>query len=407
VNDGQNRVYMSVGHGQMMTDAIKPLEMSFFQLLSDNYPLRNAGGRLFVDLTHDLASPIGRKIVLGPMGKNDPLMQNAIKSLMQRKHFMKLLPRGKRIFSMRTKGLSWALPIQAIKIYRKNDVAIIQNLISHNEASIRDLQQRIANVSEDELFAFILQDHKQLKEIMYDPRSLGAIIVGVYAANWINKKIEKWLGEKSAADTLSQSVANNVTSEMGLALLDVSDVVRQYPAVIEFFHHATDETFFEDLTKLEGGDAVSDSMQAYLEKYGMRCSGEIDITRPRWSEKPTALIPMILSNVKNFEPNAHSVKFEQGRLEAEQEGRDLLSRLDQLPGGKQKAQKTKKMISVLRNFIGYREYPKYAFIQRYYIYKQALLKDAGKLVQKGVIQEKEDIYFLSFEELRRLFAQTG
>jgi len=400
VRDGKNRVYMSFGHQQMMTEAIKPLGMSFLQLISGDFPVRKAGGRLFWDVTHDLASPIGRKIILSTVGKNDPLMQNAILNLMKRKAFMKSLPHGKRSISMRTEGLSWSVPIQAIKIYRKNDVAIIQNLISHNEASIRDLQQRIANVSGDELFPFILQDYKQLKEIMYDPRGMGAIIVGVFAAGWINKKMEKWLGEKSAADTLSQSVANNVTSEMGLVLLDVSDVVRQYPAVIEYFHHASDETFFEDLSKLEGGKAVSYSIRAYLEKYGMRCSGEIDITKPRWSEKPTALISMILSNIKNFEPNARSVKFEQGRLEAEQKERELLSRLEQLPGGKQKAKKTKKMISVLRNFIGYREYPKYTFIQRYHIYKQALLKEAAKLVQKGVIREKEDIYYLSFEELR-------
>ena len=399
-NDGRNRIYMSFGHQQMMTDAIKPLGMSFFRFLSDDFPIRKAGGRLFIDLTHDLASPIGRRIVFSTMGKNDPLMQNAFLSLMKRKAFMKSLPRGKRTISMRTEGLSWAIPIQAIKIYRKNDVTIIQNLISQNEASIRDLQQRIANVSGDELFAFIIKDHKQLKVTMYDPRGMGVIIVGLYASGWINKKMEKWLGEKSAADTLSQSVANNVTSEMGLALLDVSDVVRQYPAVIEYFKHATDETFFEDLAKLEGGDAVSDSLRAYLEKYGMRCTGEIDITRTRWSERPTVLTPMILSNIKNFEPNARSVKFEQGRLEAEQKERELISRLQQLPGGQQKANKTKKMISVLRNFIGYREYPKYAFIQRYYIYKQALLKEAAVLVEKGVIQEREDIYYLSFEELR-------
>lgn len=91
---------------------------------------------------------------------------------------------------------------------------------------------------------------------------------------------------------------------------------------------------------------------------------------------------------------------QKGRLEAEQKERELLSRLEQLPGGKKKAKKTKKMISVLRNYTGYREYPKYAFIQRYWIYKQALLKEAAKLVQKGVIREKEDIYYLSFDELR-------
>lgn len=111
--------------------------------------------------------------------------------------------------------------------------------------------------------------------------------------------MEKWLGEKSVADTLSQSVANNVTSEMGLALLDVADVVRQYPAVIEYSRHASAETFFDDLAKLPGGDAVNRSLRAYLEKYGIRCSGEIDITKTRWSEQPTALIPMLTRSTRS------------------------------------------------------------------------------------------------------------
>jgi len=139
---------------------------------------------------------------------------------------------------------------------------------------------------------------------------------------------------------------------------------------------------------------------AYLEKYGMRCSGEIDITKPRWSEKPAILIPTILSNIKNFEPRAHSRKYEQGRQEAEQKAQDLLSRLERLPGGNRKAQKTKKAISVLRNFIGYREYPKYFMVWYFWVIKQALLREAGKLVQKGVIREKEDIYYLTFNELK-------
>jgi len=403
VQDGKNHVYMSFSHQQMMTDAMKPLGLSFFQLLgTEEISLIEAGGRLFIDLAHDLASPMGRKIVLASMGKIDPLMNNAIKSLMKRKAFMKSLSRGKRFFSMGTGYFTWALPIQFIKIYRSNNGSLVQTLMSRNEASIGDLQQRMANLSGDELFAFIIEAHKQLKEAMYDPQGMAVIYVGIYAVGWINKKMEKWLGEKSAADSLSQSVVGNVTSEMGLALLDVADVARQYPAVMEYFQHANNETFFEDLAKLEGGNAVGKSIQAYLEKYGMRCSGEIDITRPRFSEKPTTLVPMILSNIKNFEPNAHNTIFEQGLLEAKQKEQDLLNRLEQLPGGKQKAKKTRKMISRLRNFTGYREYPKYLMIGRYWIIKQALLKEAVKLVQKGVIREKEDIYYLSFEELREV-----
>jgi pyruvate,water dikinase len=76
--------------------------------------------------------------------------------------------------------------------------------------------------------------------------------------------------------------------------------------------------------------------------------------------------------------------------------------LQQLADGEQKAKETKQMIDLIRNFIGYREYPKYGIVSRYFVYKQALLKEAEQLVQANVIHEKEDIYYLTFEELREV-----
>jgi pyruvate,water dikinase len=216
---------------------------------------------------------------------------------------------------------------------------------------------------------------------------------------WINEKMNKWLGEKNVADTLSQSVANNITSEMGIALLDVADVIRPYPEVIDYLQHVKNDNFLGDLVKFDGGQETHEAISKFLNKYGMRCSGEIDITKTRWSEKPTTLIPLILSNIKNFEPNAGNRKFEQGQRVALKKEQELLARLKQMPDGEQKAKETKRMIDLIRNFIGYREYPKYGMINRYFVYKQALLKEAEQLVQKGVFHEKEDIYYLTFEEL--------
>lgn len=398
-NDGLNRVYLSFGHLQMMTDSIRPLGLSFLEYITEPFPFYKAGGRLFLDVTYDLASSFGRRILMSAIGTHDSLMENAIQSLIKRKDFMHSLPRGKRVFSFGAGGLFWTLPIKVINLYRKNDPSILQELITLNEASITELQERIKEQSGDELFAFIKEDIKKLIELLYDPRGLGAIVVGALAWEWINKKMESWLGEKNVADTLSQSVPNNVTSEMGLALMELSEIARPFSEAIEVLQHADDEAFFEDLAKLEGGHMLTDAFRGYLEKYGMRCTGEIDITRTRWREEPTALIPMILSHMKNHEPYSSKIKFEQGRREAEQKEQELLKRLEKLPGGKRKAQKTKKMISVLRNFVGYREYPKYAFIRRFDIYKQALMKEAALLVQKGIIREKKDIYYLSFDEL--------
>jgi pyruvate,water dikinase len=133
-----------------------------------------------------------------------------------------------------------------------------------------------------------------------------------------------------AADLLSQSVANNVTSEMGLALLDVADVVRRHPAALEHLRQAGGESLLTDLAGLEGGDVVGRSIQEFLNRYGMRCPGEIDITRPRWSERPADLVPIIIGNIKNFEPDAHDTLFKRGLRDAEEKERDFLNRLEWL-----------------------------------------------------------------------------
>src|SRR4029077_367633 len=68
-DDGGNHVYISVGHQQMMTDAWKPLGISFWQLTTPR-PMHEAGGRLFVDVAADLASPASRARLLA-LGKSD------------------------------------------------------------------------------------------------------------------------------------------------------------------------------------------------------------------------------------------------------------------------------------------------------------------------------------------------
>ncbi|MEB3293721.1 MAG: phosphoenolpyruvate synthase, partial [Synechococcales bacterium] len=393
-NDQENRVFVSVGHNQMMTDAMKPLGLSFF-LLMTQAPMHTAGGRLFVDVTATLASPIGRETILNvTLGKSDPLMKDALTTILERGDFIKLLP-DEQSPRKSSKGRSPA-DFQTLNDY---DPAIVAELIQQSQTAIAALKQTIQTKSGSDLFDFILEDIQQLKQTNADSQSFGVLMTGMNAASWINEKMNEWLGEKNAADTLSQSAPNNITSEMGLALLDVADVIRPYPQVIEYLQQVKEDNFLDELVKLEGGQAAQKAIATFLQKYGMRCVGEIDITRPRWSEKPTTLGPMILNHIKNFEPGERDRKFEQGQQSALQKEQELLARLQQLPDGEQRVNETKRMIHLLRNFIGYREYPKYGIVSRYFIYKQALLKEVEQLVQAGVMQEKEDAYYLTFEEL--------
>ncbi|GED71899.1 putative phosphoenolpyruvate synthase [Brevibacillus reuszeri] len=398
-NDQENHVYVSVGHQQMMTDPMKPLGLSFF-LLTTSAPMRRAGGRLFVDITPILASSDSRETIINTLGHSDPLIKDALTTIIERGNFIQLLPNDKKAPSP-GKG-NKSILFMGFQTEIENDPTIVSDLIKQSQASIEELKHNILTKSGSDLLDFILEDIQQLKKTLFDPQGTRAIMAAMNASSWINENMMKWLGEKNVADTLSQSVPNNITSEMGLALMDVADVIRPYPEVIDYLQHVKADSFLDELLRFDGGRETRDAIYDYLSKYGMRCTGEIDITRTRWSEKPITLVPMILGNIKNFEPHASNRKFEQGRQEALKKEQELLEQLKQLPDGEQKAKETKRMIDLIRNFSGYREYPKYGMVNRYFVYKQALLKEAERLVQAGVLHEKEDVHYLTFEELHEV-----
>ena len=396
--DQENHVYVSVGHQQMMTDPIKPLGLSVWQLTTPR-PMGEAGGRLFVDVTPMLASPATRESLLGTLGKSDPLIRDALETVLDRGDFIPSLP---------NEGPAWAPPGGGSAAIQ-TDPAIVTELIASTEDSIAALKHDIRTKSGSALLDFIQAHIQDRKQTHADPKSIQVVMAGMEAAWWLNDKLQAWLGEKNVADTLTQSVPNNVTSEMGLALLDVADVIRPHPEVVAFLQHIDersesaamgDDGLLDELPKLAGGREARDAIRAWLDKYGMRGVGEIDITRPRWSERPTMLVPILLGHIQNFGPGAAGQRFEQGLQEARKKEEEILTRLRALPDGEAKAEATKRMIDRVRTFAGYREFPKYGMVSRYFVYKQALMEEADRLVQAGVLREREDIFYLRFQELQ-------
>ncbi|MEV0040548.1 rifamycin-inactivating phosphotransferase, partial [Streptomyces sp. NPDC050804] len=406
--DQENHVYVSVGHGQMMTDPMKPLGISVWQLTA-MAPMREAGGRLFVDVTRRLASPASRAGLLDALGRGDPLIRDALETVLDRDDFVPSLPDagpGRPPAGGASAGGASAGGASAggasaggASAPIETDPAIVTELIERSQVSIAALERDIRTKTGPALFDFLLEAFEEHKRVLGDPLNIQVIMAGMEATWWLNDKLHEWLGEKNAADTLTLSVPDNVTSEMGLALLDVADVIRPQPEVVAFLRGVEDEGFLDELPKLAGGTEARDAIEAYLDRYGMRCVGEIDITRPRWRERPSTLVPVILDNVRNFGPGAAGRRFEQGRQKARQKEQDVLSRLRALPDGERKADEAKRMIDRVRTFIGYREYPKYGIVSRYFVYKRALLEEAERLVRTDVLSEKEDIFYLTFQEL--------
>ncbi len=388
------KVYVSVGHQQMMTDPMSALGLSMWQRMAFR-PMHAAGGRPFVDVTGALAVHAARDAVITALGRSDPLIGDALRTAADRVSITHAAP-------------SPTGPAQPGAQPPPPDLGpeLVEVLLEEGRRTIAATRAAFADGTGSAVFQAIDETLDDLKRRLGDPRTMAAINAGLDASAWIDEHVAAWLGRPHAADALTRSAPGNVTSEMGLALLDVADAVRPHPEAVAWLavHRGADLPI--GLADVEGGSEALAALERFLDEYGMRCVGEIDLARPRWGEHPGALVPLVLENVERFEPGEAVRRFERGRLDAAATEAELLAELRALPDGNVKAEELRRAIDRLRTFIGYREFPKYVIVSCFAVYKEALLREADRLVAGGSLDGRDDAFHLTFDELREAVA-TG
>lgn len=407
--DEKLHVFISFGHIQMMTDAMKPLAISLLSYIpnfikedpasSDNNFIVNAGGRAFADVTGALLLMPSRKMLLKVTKGMDELMSAAISEVIKSEKFRSLSMNKKKTFEVVRKLAAIIIPT----MYK-----VLSNLLVKDPAKARanadDLIEKIVNENEKNIFGSSGADRIRLiQQSMGNmvPKVLSKVavflIAGVLASGELEKKLKKQAGDKQAAYLLSQlnkSLPGNVTTELGLELSDLADIARRYPEVIDYLEKANYSNFYEGLLKVKGGLEFKGELEGFLKKYGMRCSGEIDITKPRWREDLTQLLPSIISNIRTTLPKENREKYRQGKIEAEHAEKDILSQF-----GAFKRIKIARLLKLYRNLMGMREHHKFVVIRLLDIFKRGILEEACSLVEKGVLIHEQDVFYLTLEEL--------
>lgn len=391
VADGQPHVFVSVGHQQMMTEAMPALALSVWQLTAAR-PMHVAGSRLFVDVTEQLASPATRGAVLAAFRAGDPLTADALEALLERPDL--LPPPAAEPPPAPPVPSTASAPDED-----EPDPSVVGELVDGFRAAAAAAREELARRSGPAVLDAVLADLAALKRQLFDPRSVQVLRVGMGALGWLADRLGDWLDDPGAADVLTRSVPHDVTAEMGLALLDVADAVRPHPEVVAHLREVDDDGFVARLDGLPGGPAARAAIEGWLARYGMRGPGEIDITRPRFVEQPTAILPTLLAHVDAHEPGERERRWRAGEAAARAKAEEVLTRLRALPGGEEKAAQAQRAIRRLRAFIGYREHPKHAMASRYLAYRRALLGEVRRLVADGVLAEEDDAFHLTLQEL--------
>ena len=393
--DGYKHCAISVGHLQMMTDTVLPLGMSMIKK-SRFYTINELGGRMYTDITYDLGTAKGRRSYLSESKIKDPLMHSTLQEITNRQEYIKNIPKGpSSAISLEGRG---AIIWRAISAYFRFDEKEIDAYVQRQKVAIEDAKRKLEKISGAQVLQFILDDQKNMRITISDPAGAGTILTAMLAAALIDRSVEKLTGEKTITNRLAKSVKHNVSSEMGLKLCEVSDIARNYPQVVAYLEETGEDLSLEALGKLEGGDQVADKFAEFLAEYGMRCTGEIDITRDRFRERPGVLSTSLLNNIKTLPAGYAAETFAQGEREVEELVDKLVSKME-AAHGRRKAKKLRRQIKIFRTFVGVREYTKYFWMCYYDVYKQVIMKEVHKLADAGILKEPKDAYYLSIDEI--------
>jgi pyruvate,water dikinase len=406
--DGRLHLYASFGHVQMMTEAIKPLGVSVLKTFApvgdrsasgESQLLQEAGNRLFLDLNPVLRYRWLRHLVPRVLPLADEKIARAVGEFLGREEYRAALRPEKRLEpSSVLKIAPFLLLVLRILLFR-NPGRGVNEIKRAMEDLIAERRRRVEEASGPERIARIRTMLRSLFSDLIGMRVLQNVLPGVISFRLIGSLSRKWLGDTAELASLGRSPPGNVTTEMGLALADVADVVRAHPGAIERLRLTTDETFVCDLRGIAGAEEVRRAFQAFLEQYGMRGTGEIDITRPRWREAPGQLIPAIEGHLRGGATGQHRDEFRAGQEEAERASARLLGRLRATPGGALKARVMRRLIAVYRSRIGLREHPKYYIVRILDFVKRAILEEGSGLVGAGLLRSPDEVFWFSLEEL--------
>ena len=193
----------------------------------------------------------------------------------------------------------------------------------------------------------------------------------------LEKKIKRKFGDKFNLDILGYALPNCITVEIGMELNRIA----------KYF----------DENKLEPSPDHP-KIKAFLDQYGCRGDIELDFGTPRWKENPEFIMNQIKSYMVDRMYERNLKDHEDKAYEAEALIDEIYEEM-KIKSNKKAADKIANKLRTYRIAAGMREYPKFNIVQGLYIARKVILDEGEKMVENGVLECAQDIFFLNKDQL--------
>jgi pyruvate,water dikinase len=231
------------------------------------------------------------------------------------------------------------------------------------------------------------------------PQFIPVFAPGIASLNLLND----FTGDDRAlALEVTRALPQNVTTEMDLALWSTATEIRKDPESVETFRSSDAQTLASRYLSGTLPMNAQTAIARFMERYGMRGTGEIDFGQPRWREEPTPIMHTLQSYLNIDEASAPDALFAKSKQAASNAIEKIAAKARKQPGGWLKEKIARGAARRVRLLMGVRESPKFFAIRTMGIARRALLEVGEEFVQAGAIEQANDLVFLKLDELEAL-----
>ncbi len=411
--DDRLHVYLSIGHAQAFPEAMPPLVRDIWRtythtllgLNTDSRFVVEAGGRIYVDLTPFLRSNTVRQRLLDLLSTMSEPAAAGLDDLLTRREeafrdgrgWFETIAMGPTLVGAAWTGAKTGLPL--IRKYIDGfGGAFSGEPTPEREEDLWDAcgrqlaaQMRAPETPADRArAAFDLLTTETLVSAI--PR-MGPLVAAFAVGGWLQRRFPVAPEDVNA---VGRGFPNELVTRINLGLGDLADVARDHPAVADALQ---DEQSLEEIEAVKGGEAFVAAFDDYLDEFGHRATGELDVSRPRWRDDPSGLLATVRANLEHGEAGEHHEHLQQLIADAEAAADRLCRQVNHGLFGPVRTRIVRRLIRTYRGYVQTREYPKQGFAHVFAAWHETLLAAGETLAAEGQLHTPEDVWFLRKDEL--------
>jgi len=359
-----------------------------------------AGERLWIKISDVVRHPVGNQIIGGALGFIEPSAGKILKSLIADTRLG--AGTGKMKFSTARRMAIFAIPVlgrfaqnmlRPEKARAKFDALIESYLAATQIATGTDRFGRLMNV-----VTFMRERIGSVFQFLL-PRFIPIFGPGIASLNLLNEIAGD---DHALALEVTRALPQNVTTEMDLALWKTATEIRADTESVDAFRSSDAPTLARRYQSGTLPSTAQTVIARFMEKYGMRGTGEIDFGQPRWREDPMPIMHTLQSYLNIDEASDPDALFAKGEQAASNATEKLAAKARKQPGGWLKERIARGAARRVRLLMGARESPKFFAIRTMGIARKALLEAGEEFAQAETIERADDLVFLKLDELEAL-----